>query len=59
MLTPLEGGTQDLRDEIDHMLSLLPELARRGLVDLVETPLTLRTTLTVATVMDTFFNRAT
>ena len=54
MYDPDEGG-QDLKDEIDHMLGLLPELTRRGLVDVVETPPALRTTLTVATGMDIFF----
>ena len=46
-----DGGGKDLRD---HVLSLLPELTRRGLVDLVETPPTLRTTLTAATGTDIF-----
>ena len=48
MYDPDEEG-EDLRDKIDRMLSLLPELTKRGLVDVVETPPALRTTFNVAT----------
>ena len=41
MYDPDEEG-EDLRDKIDRMLSLLPELTKRGLVDIVELRLTLR-----------------
>ena len=53
MYDPDEDG-KGLRDEVNRMLSLLPELTRRGLVDVVETPPALRTTFTVATGMGIF-----